>query len=529
MPILIFDFEEKKLNFYFKFTSFKKFFLNYLPYFIFFFLIFVRLWKAPLLGPDVNFRWHFLAERILKMKNFSYYPPFTPEHFKIYFYPDSIPPMVSFSYFYIYCVAGNVLKSLTSILILIQLLSIFVISWYFSENLFDKETSIINQLLLLSMPFVFFFIFIGQEVGYITLSIISTIYFIYVSQKENKVSYSVVSSFATSLGILSREYGWAFVICGILTFLILKSDIKKIIFYLLGVFILSFPWYLRTWILTGNPFYSLPIKFFYFNPIIGGILKTYEKILIINLEKLKYFLNFLFRYAFIPIITGFVGSILFFKNKGMIILVNTFLISFLWFHSIKYTVTQIFSIRVLLPGIIFLSICGAGFISWLKKKKKGIYITFIVFIILLCLRSIPFVIFYPTHPSQIPNKEWFKYLFSYKIENVGDEIFLPEILNNLKVPVSRILSDNAYAHSILVDSKFEIVPVWSPEVFFIFNNSLSSNEIRKKLKEININAVLYYPKSLNNLYLNQFYFFSKDRENWQIIFQNDFLIIYLLP
>ena len=520
---------KKKFYFPFKFPSFKKIFFNYLPYFIFFSIIFIRLWNAPLLGPDVNFRWNFLAERILKMKNFSYYPPFAPEHFKFYFYPDSIPPMVSFSYFYIYCITGTTLKSLTSILILIQILSIFIITQRFTEKLFDRETSIINQLLLISVPFIFFFVFIGQESGYITLSIISTIYFIYISQKEEKISYAICAGFATSLGILSREYGWAFIICGIITFLILKSNLKKIISYLIVVFILSFPWYLRTWILTGNPFYSLPIKFFDFNPVIGGILKTYEKIFALNYKKLKYFFLFIFEYSLIPIITGLLGSILFFKNKGMIILINTFIISILWIYSIKYTVSQILSVRVLMPGIILLSITGAGFISWVKKKNREIYKFCILILIFFCLRSIPFIIFYPTHPSKIPYKNWFKYLFCQKILNEGDEIFLPQILNNIKVPVSRILSDNAYAHSVLVDSKFEIVPVWSPEVYFIFENSLSGNEIRKKLKKLNINAVLYYPKNLNNLFLNQFYFFSEDRKNWQIIFKNDFLIIYLLP
>jgi Na+/melibiose symporter-like transporter len=92
--------------------------------------------------------------------------------------------MVSFSYFYIYCITETTLKSLTSILILIQILSIFIITQRFTEKLFDRETSIINQLLLISVPFIFFFVFIGQESGYITLSIISTIYFIYISQEN---------------------------------------------------------------------------------------------------------------------------------------------------------------------------------------------------------------------------------------------------------------------------------------------------------------------------------------------------------
>ncbi|MCX7917101.1 MAG: hypothetical protein N2589_03120 [bacterium] len=491
-------------------------------YFIFFVFIFIRLWNAPLFGPDTRFRWNFLAERIFKLKNFSFYPPYKPEHFKNYFYPDSIPPLVSFSYLYVYLIVGTPLKSLTSILIIIQIISILITIYSLTEKLFGQKTALINQLTLFSTPFLFLFTFIGQEAGYLTLSLISTLYFIYCNKEKN--TSILLSAISTSLGILSREYGWLFLFSGILTCSVLKLNLKKIMLYVLITFLFSFPWYLRTWIFTGNPFYSVPIgNLFKVNPVIAGILTTYKEILPSGLPLIKVFIN----YTFILTFLGIPGIILYFRNKGDLLLLNIILIFALWFFSTRYTVAQFLSLRILLPAIIFLSIGCAGFITYLKDNYgKKVYITILIFLIISYFRSLPIIIFYPYTPSKIQLKKCIQYLFFQKLENIGPEKFLSDLLNRSELSISRILTDNAYIHSAFVDSQFEIIPVWSPEVYFIFNSSLSENEINEKLKKLKINAVLYTNKNLNNIFLNKFPFFDTYVKNWQIIIQNEFFTLY---
>ncbi len=59
----------------------------------------LRVTLAPECGFDSIFRWDFLAERMLYLRNFKFYPPMTAADFRIYPYADGIPPLVSFAIF----------------------------------------------------------------------------------------------------------------------------------------------------------------------------------------------------------------------------------------------------------------------------------------------------------------------------------------------------------------------------------------------------------------------------------------------
>src|SRR6185503_11264900 len=60
-------------------------------------VLLVRVAISPMIGYDTSYRWDFLAQRILALGRFDFYPPLDPADFKAYFYVDGIPPMVSFT------------------------------------------------------------------------------------------------------------------------------------------------------------------------------------------------------------------------------------------------------------------------------------------------------------------------------------------------------------------------------------------------------------------------------------------------
>src|SRR5262249_29553555 len=70
-------------------------------------LFVARAFLSPLQGYDTYFSWNFLATQILQHGNFAFYPPLTPEDFRQYFYVDSVPPMVQFSYWWLYASFGR--------------------------------------------------------------------------------------------------------------------------------------------------------------------------------------------------------------------------------------------------------------------------------------------------------------------------------------------------------------------------------------------------------------------------------------
>jgi len=66
-------------------------------------------------------------------------------------------------------------------------------------------------------------------------------------------------------------------------------------------------------------------------------------------------------------------------------------------------------------------------------------------------------------------------------------------------PGYRVLSDSAYLHAALAQSGIEVVPVWSPEVRFLFSSS--PEDADRRLAALRIASVAWYPESLNMSYL----------------------------
>jgi hypothetical protein len=63
----------------------------------------------------------------------------------------------------------------------------------------------------------------------------------------------------------------------------------------------------------------------------------------------------------------------------------------------------------------------------------------------------------------------------------------------------RVLSDSAYLHAALIDTGIEVVPVWSPEVHFIFSSPPEESE--QRLAALHIGSVVLFPQSLNGAFL----------------------------
>jgi len=84
-------------------------------------------------------------------------------------------------------------------------------------------------------------------------------------------------------------------------------------------------------------------------------------------------------------------------------------------------------------------------------------------------------------------------------------------------PGYRVLSDSAYLHAALVDAGVEVVPVWSPEVSFLFTSPPEESE--RSLRSLRIATVVVYPKTANMAFLSSaspFYaHFPSDGAPWR--------------
>ena len=104
---------------------------------------------------------------------------------------------------------------------------------------------------------------------------------------------------------------------------------------------------------------------------------------------------------------------------------------------------------------------------------------------------------YPNNPLSVPLSRWPQNAF--KSIPAPAEFQMRDQLARILPVRSRVLSDSAYLHAALADKGIEVVPVWSPEVRFIFSETPENAEHR--LRSIGIGSVAYYPQSLNASYL----------------------------
>jgi hypothetical protein len=168
-----------------------------------------------------------------------------------------------------------------------------------------------------------------------------------------------------------------------------------------------------------------------------------------------------------------------------------------WIQAAGYTSGGVEnSIRVLSPATVILSILGAGALQpWVERA--GVLNLAVTAIILCQVWTAAHGVFYPSDPLSVPMSQWRESAFQAVPAPI--EFQLREPLANSLRTGSRIVSDNAYLHAALIEKGIEVVPVWSPEVRFLF--SAPAQEAAERLEALGISGVGYYPQSLNTTYL----------------------------
>ncbi len=138
---------------------------------------------------------------------------------------------------------------------------------------------------------------------------------------------------------------------------------KSLAFYLFLCCILTAPWYIRTFILTGNPFYSNPeVGLLPANEFHLGILEGYkESVGLKSYMTWKVVLPLATRLSMalgISFFSGLVSCVMKFRRLGFF-LIFTVLMIILWIYSIWIPGGILHSMRILSPIIVINSVCGA--------------------------------------------------------------------------------------------------------------------------------------------------------------------------
>lgn len=206
----------------------------------------------PLSGYDNGFRWDYLARATFAYGRLDFYPPVTTSDFDIYSWCDGIPPLVSSLNFWIYLFTNSIAPSLTAARVGIEAVLVFcavarLVREFWGENGVGGAvaTAASSSLLLWAIAMV-------QETGLTTLTLAAMMFLLLVRQRTQSSSAVLWAGVAAGCGALSREYGLAFILFGAVLLLV-RRDLRGSRLFFLTAGIISVPWYLRNWVVTGNP------------------------------------------------------------------------------------------------------------------------------------------------------------------------------------------------------------------------------------------------------------------------------------
>jgi len=208
----------------------------------------------------------------------------------------------------------------------------------------------------------------------------------------------------------------------------------------------------------------------------------------------------------------FAGIAALFFVRLRLLLLGALLMGFLWLSSIGWTLGGVeYSSRVLGAAAALLSICAGVLLDRVRERRPRVPVAGVLgFLIALTLVG---DCFFPAKISMIPRgQRWSRILtrqhFQYR--RVG----LRRTVARYFSPGERILSLDAYSHVRLMDSFNPSVIVWSPEVAFLFDFSLSPADIRRRLGQLGINGVVFPSSGDHASFFESFPFFRDAHDTW---------------
>jgi hypothetical protein len=490
----------------------------------------LRTTLFPLRGPDTSFRWEGLALAMLQQQTLDFYPPVSAGDYAIYLYPDGIPPLVASVYWWIYVVIGLPMKQATSISVVLQLAATMALTFYGTRHAFGSRAAWYALLVIGTSPLLIAGFAIGQETGFTALSVAGQLCFAWLAVRDPKRSTVIVAALFAALGALTRDYGPALALAGGSVLLWHRDTRRFLPTFILTITLLATPWYLRSWVLTGNPFFSHRIPGFNVNTVHAAIMDHYQKVYAFatfSSESWLLLTKQLVTGGLLAIGIGLPYALVRWRELTPL-MITALLVTLLWLYSVGQTAGGvIYSTRVLTPVVLVMCIAAGVALSRLDgPRRSGEVCGFLVngtriLLILLCCYTFASMAIYPSRSE---------YFFTVPV-GAASGSFQQVVVDNLEatnLSATGVLMDMTFLAEIMKrTSRFQPVMHWNPEVEFIFDQNLDTKEIHRRLVENNIKMILVDYKSPNNQFLSQFKFF-RESSGWKLLFkmENEFAVYH---
>ena len=435
-------------------------------------LVAVAIWKAvmqPLSGVDVDFRWNYLAEMMVKTGGLQFYPPTNAEDFAVYFWADGIPPMISSLYAWGYLIAGESARVWTAIPVLMQWVGLLILLRRLGAMAGGAAGGHWALLVGGSSFLLQFSVNLGQETGCTALG--AGLIVLGLARKGGRGAW--IAGGGAALIAASREYGWAIVGVGLIAHGIAVWKNDRNWKDLQGWLLLLLPaaWYVRTWVISGNPWLSLSMGgVFPVNPIFAEWIDGYRILYGSSLETVAGWqeIGRLSLLAAAPVLLGWAAGALWLRGKpqwavGMAV---GFATMGCWLLSVPYTAGGVFySMRVLSPLLVLGGAWGGALLA-IHLKSRRMRVVVAVALMALTIDASARALTAVANPWTTPLKDWPMVGYAWQQDFWSEqEVFFTEVIN---VTPGHFVGDASGLQRYFARNDRDYVPWWSPEVRELF-------------------------------------------------------------
>jgi hypothetical protein len=474
-------------------------------YFLILTTILWRVYHEPLAGPDVEFRWSFLAEQMLRLGSLDFYPPRLAADFYSYFWVESIPPGMSALHAWAYACAGGSMVAWTAPAVALQLWSVHDLIWRTAGAMGGLVAARFACLAAAACPFLTWSILIGQETGLTALSLVGICFAVYKWSETRAWGWAGLAGIFAVIGASAREYGLVFPFLAVVALLLVRADRRAwFAFMLIGS--LAVIWPLRVWLLTGNPFYSLSLAGAF--PVNTRFLAWIEH----DADAFGAVLHTaagwrdLARYLLLYAPTALLGWLMLVIGLGrdrrhaLAGLIATAAVLALWAASVRYTNGgPFYSLRVASPAFALGALAAGIGLAHGYAQTRNAQIAVNVFLALACCATFPATLALPANPWRTSPREWPVFAQSFAPQQKKSDETVAIVMESLRAisggsnsarPTNIVLADSPGYQRRFAPSGVRVIPPWSPQVDWLFNLNLSDADAARAWQKSNVTHLI---------------------------------------
>jgi hypothetical protein len=468
-----------------------------------------RAIAQPLSGIDTVFRWEFLARQLLQHGTLAFYPPVSAADYALYGWPDGIAPLVASLYAGVYTLAGAARPTLTAPLVLAQFVLLAIAVHALARRLFSRSAAPLATVGLGLSAIVPWSVAIGQESGLLALAVVGLLLALHPEPRAATSDAFVLAGLAAALGALAREYALALLPLGFVL-AARRLQLRAALGFALVALLVAGPWYARNLVRTGHPLFNLDLAgLFPVNTVHHWLQESFA--IEHGLDRLPATGPLVFAAnAGVLALAGLLAAVHLRRRALGIAFVGGAWIA-LWLGSIAYTAAGFtYALRVLAPALALAAILagGAAAPALATRHRRGFRFGLALLAGDAALRALTL----PANVYRVPPRDWLA------IGNAVHAFHAEPVFARTAALADgkRILVLGPDA--LLTRLGARTLPLWSPEVAFLFDATLDPVACARRLRALGVGLVVLNRGPVNERFLARSAYFREPGDTLQPVF-----------